>query len=47
MPDVKDILAELDAVCSDIKFIPPPLMLDGNAVIFASEELLARLIAID
>jgi hypothetical protein len=47
MPDVKSIVAELDAVCSDIKVIAPPLILDGNAVIFAREELLARLIAID
>ena len=47
MPDVKDIVAELDAVCSDIKVIPPPLILDGNAVIFASELLLAVIIIIN
>jgi len=47
MPDVKDKLAEPDAVCVANKVIAPPLILDGNAVIFASELLLARLIAID
>jgi hypothetical protein len=47
MPDVKSIVALALAVCVDNKVIAPPLILAGNAVIFASELLLARLIAID
>jgi hypothetical protein len=46
MPDVKDIVAELDAVCSDIKVIAPPEIDAGRVVIADKELLLAKFRAI-
>jgi len=43
IPDVKDIADELDAVCSEIKVIPPPEIDAGNDVIADKELLLAKL----
>jgi len=43
MPDVKDIVDELDAVCSDIKVIAPPLIEAGKDVIADNELLFAKL----
>tara|TARA_B100001113_G_C21084146_1_gene611287 strand:+ start:672 stop:854 length:183 start_codon:yes stop_codon:yes gene_type:complete len=43
IPDVKDIVDELDAVCVEIKVIPPPLIEAGKDVIADKELLLAKL----
>jgi hypothetical protein len=42
IPDVKDIVDELDAVCVEIKVIPPPLIEAGKDVIADKELLLAK-----
>jgi hypothetical protein len=43
IPDVKDIVAELDAVCVEIRFIAPPEIEAGKDVIADKELLLAKL----
>jgi hypothetical protein len=43
MPDVKDIVDELDAVCVEIRFNAPPLKPLGLVVIADKELLLAKL----
>jgi len=43
IPDVKDIVDELDAVCVEIRFIEPPLKPLGLVVIADKELLLAKL----
>jgi hypothetical protein len=42
IPDVKDIVAELDAVCVEIRFNAPPLKPLGLVVIADNELLFAK-----